>query len=356
MNERDSGIMIRTLIVQAASNPSGLDDRLFADTAIQIASTQGRLNGLRPLTGTREGLDAIDPLPETAFKMMTVATFPPSEAVAEFLTSGTTSGNRGRLLVRDMDLYRLSAVEGFRLFAMYGEAPRRFLSLIPGASARPTSSLSWMADFVAGAFDDTGGRFVAADGTLDGGLVLDALARSRRTGEPLFLLGTSLDFLALFDFLASTNNAPIPAPGSRMMHTGGAKASGREITREDLRERAGALLGIREEDVIEEFGMTELFSQAYDSPVVTPGPRRLVPVPWMRTRVLDPRTLTDVPDGARGQLVHYDLANIDTCIALIAADTAIRIDNGFAGISRSAGAATRGCSHEAAASVTEWRT
>ena len=43
-------------------------------------------------------------------------------------------------------------------------------------------------------------------------------------------------------------------------------------------------------------------------------------------------------------------------IALIAADTATRIHNGFAGISRSAGAATRGCSHEAAASVTEWRT
>ena len=159
---------------------------------------------------------------------------------------------------------------------------------------------------------------------------------------------TSLDFLTLFNYLKNQSVTVTLPPGSRAMHTGGAKASGREITRDDLIEDFGALLGIKPPDVIEEFGMTELFSQAYDSPRVTAGPRRLVPVPWMRTRVLDPRTLTDVAEGERGILVHYDLANCHTCVAMMAADTARRVADGFAEISRTPGSAVRGCSNEAA--------
>lgn len=343
--------LVREIIISCARGDHDLDDAGFENLALSIARDQGLVTRPRPLAGDRRGLDMIDPLPETAFKMMTVASFPPSEAVAEFLTSGTSSGTRGRLLVRDMNLYRESAVAGFGMFCMYGRAPRRFLSLIPPGGDRPNSSLSWMASFVLQEFDDGSGAFVARDGDLDGALILDALKASGLSGEPLFILGTSLDFMTLYEFLRRNPDRRLPATGTRIMHTGGAKASGREITRAELAADAVTLLGARQEDVIEEFGMTELFSQAYDSPAVTPGPRRLVPVPWMRTRVLDPRTLADVGEGERGILVHYDLANVHTCVALMAADTAVRLQGGFREISRAVGARARGCSHEAASGV-----
>lgn len=347
----DPGIVdeVRALI-EAAPGP-GPDDGGFTALALAIAEGQGRLVGGRPLAGQRHGLDRIDPLPETAFKLMTVATFPASEAVAEFLTSGTSSGARGRLLVKDMDLYRSSVIAGFRMFCMTGNPPRRFLSLIPPADARPSSSLSWMASFVMRAFDSGQGRFAAADGRLDGEAILSSLEDSGASGEPLFILGTSVDFMTLYEFLDQIPGRPIPAPGCRVMHTGGAKASGREITRPELIARANDLFLAAPEDVIEEFGMTELFSQGYDSPRVTPGPRRIVPVPWMKTRVLDPRTLTDVAEGERGMLVHYDLANVHTCVAVMAGDTAVRVRDGFCDITRSIGAPARGCSSEAASGV-----
>ncbi len=341
---------VRDLIASAVGGAE-IPDRDFVRLAVDIAREQGLVVEGRPLTGDRCGLDVIDPMPETAFKMMTVASFPPSAAAAEFVTSGTTTGRPGRLLVRDIDLYRQSVVAGFRMFCMYGNAPRRFLSLIPSGPARPGSSLSWMASFLMDEFDEGRGVFAGDGGRLDGGAVIETLSESGLSGQPLFILGTSLDFMTLYEFLVSTPARPIPAAGTRIMHTGGAKASGREITRPELISAAGRLLGAAPDDVIEEFGMTELFSQAYDSPAVTPGPRRLVPVPWMRTRVLNPGTLADVADGERGILVHYDLAAAWTCVALMAADTAVRKDGGFCDIKRSVGAPARGCSSEAASGV-----
>lgn len=326
----------------------GVDDAAFEALALEIAAAQGRLRRPSPLFCNPGGLDRIDPLPETAFKMMTVAQFPPSEAVAEFKTSGTSSESRGRLCVLDMEIYRMSALRGFELFCMYDNPPSRFMSLIPAASVRPDSSLSWMATFLVEEFDDGLGGFAAGTDGIDPDTVLSILSRSAADGASLFLLGTSLDFLSLFEFLVM-NASPISlAQGSRLMHTGGPKASGRSITPRQLAADAGRLLAIDRRDVIEEFGMTELFSQAYDSPRISGVPGRLVPVPWMRTRILDPRTLKDVSQGERGLLVHYDLACCHTCVAIMAADTATKSGNGFCDLRRTAGAPARGCSHNAA--------
>ncbi|HYR52710.1 MAG TPA: long-chain fatty acid--CoA ligase, partial [Candidatus Dormibacteraeota bacterium] len=38
--------------------------------------------------------------------------------------------------------------------------------------------------------------------------------------------------------------------------------------------------------------------------------------PWVRTRVLDPETMRDVPEGKSGVLVHYDLANLEIPLAI----------------------------------------
>ena len=336
------------IIRTGRSGGSDFEAAEFKNLAVAIASEQGLVRKGHPLTEKLQGLDQIDPLPETAFKITTIAQFPPSEAEAEFLTSGTTAREHGRLLVRDMSVYRESAVNGFRMFCMYDQAPRRFLSLIPSGRDRATSSLSWMASFLIDEFAPNTGIFACGSGDLQGDTILEVLKQTIEDDKPIFILGTSLDFLTLFTFLRGSNEVTRLPSGSRIMHTGGSKTSERELSGNQLIGEANLLLGIEPPDVIEEFGMTELFSQAYDSPRVTQGPRRLVTVPWMKTRVLDPRTMKDVADNERGILVHYDLAAFDTCVALMAADTALRVSDGFTDIRRAARATRPGCSSVAA--------
>lgn len=321
---------------------SPLDEDAFAALCLAVAEAQG---SLRPDAPAR-GLEAIEPLPEAAFKLMTVAHFPPSEAQAVFHTSGTTRGTPGRHLVRDASLYRVSVLRGFERFAMYPPRPGRFVSLIPAASERPHSSLSYMISYILETYPQVPPPRVRDGDRLDLATIRDALESAVRAREPVLLLGTTLDFLTFFEAVGSWG-VRLP-PGSRAMHTGGAKASGRAVDREDLWGTFARVLGIPAEDVIEEYGMTELLSQAYDSPRVTPGPRRLVPVPWMRTRVLDPLTWREVAPGERGLLCHHDLANVWTAVAILTGDLATRVGDGFAQVERAPGASPRGCSHEAA--------
>jgi len=326
--------------IQTASD--GEDPGDFDSLCLEIAAAQDALDD-----DPARGMAAIRPVPETGFKLMTLAHFPPSEAQATFLTSGTTTGIPGRHLIRDLDLYRLSGVAGFRRFVLPDGAPMRFVHLIPPGSARPQSSLSRMVDDVVGALGRGPAVCARTGDAVDLAVAMQAFEAAAGTGEPLCVLGTSLDCLTLFDGMRARGASLALPAGSRVMHTGGDKATGRSITREALREEFEALLGIPPDLVIEEYGMTELLSQAYDAPRVTPGPRRLVPVPWMRTRVLDPATMDEVPDGERGILCHYDLANVYTAVAVLTGDTALRVQDGFTDIVRAPGAFARGCSTEA---------
>lgn len=333
-----------TRVRAVVDGDAGRDDATFADLCLAIAEAQGLIPPDRD--PSRDGLDAIAPLPEAAFKLMTVAHFPPSEAQAEFHTSGTTRGQPGRHLVRDLDLYRRSVLRGLDRFVMYPPRPARFMSLIPGAAERPHSSLSHMITFIVNEYSYGASPRVRVGERLDLPEIRSFLEGTARAGEPVVCLGTTLDFMVLFEAVGSFG-VRLP-PGSRAMHTGGAKASGRSVSRTQIWDLFERVLGIPPEDVIEEYGMTELLSQAYDSPRVAPGPRRLVPVPWMKSRVLDPMTLTEVMPGQRGLLCHYDLANVWTAVAILTSDLATRVADGFADVERASGASPRGCSMEAA--------
>lgn len=336
----EPGLADRIRAEIAAGGPA--NDAAFQALCVAVAQAQGLM---RP--DALPDLDGIDPVPETAFKLMTVAHFAPSQAQATFRTSGTTTGTPGRRVVQDLELYRLSAVRGFERFVMHGTRPGRFVSLIPGADARPHSSLSHMASMVVDAFA-TSAAWARRDDAIDTHRLAEALDAATAAGEPVVLLGTTLDFLTLFVGLQTADRRWALPPGSRAMHTGGAKASGRTVSRDALRAAFADRLGVPADDVVEEYGMTELLSQAYDAPRVTPGPRRLVGVPWMRTRVLDPRTMAPVAPGARGVLCHYDLANHDAAVAVLTQDMATSVADGFTDIVRAPGAQARGCSAEAA--------
>jgi hypothetical protein len=97
------------------------------------------------------------------------------------------------------------------------------------------------------------------------------------------------------------------------------------------------------------YGMTELSMQCYDSPlrrraVGLPDEPIMQTPPWARTLVLDAETLRPVPEGVRGILCHYDLANCSSVTGILTEDVGVATSLGFRLLGRIQGAESRGCS------------
>ncbi len=96
------------------------------------------------------------------------------------------------------------------------------------------------------------------------------------------------------------------------------------------------------ERIIAEYGMTELTSQYYDDPQrVKRGPA------WLRPRVVGPDGET-LADGIVGALVHVDLGNRSSCVAIQTEDLGVATgERGIVLLGREDGAQLRGCSLDA---------
>src|SRR5205085_9376821 len=103
--------------------------------------------------------------------------------------------------------------------------------------------------------------------------------------------------------------------GSLVVDTGGCKGYDRDLPRTEILERYRRTFDIVPEQVVNEYGMTELASQSY---AVGRGPHR--PAPWLRTLVCDLTTGREVPRGEIGCLRHVDLANLGSALAIQTAD------------------------------------
>jgi hypothetical protein len=60
--------------------------------------------------------------------------------------------------------------------------------------------------------------------------------------------------------------------------------------------------------------------------------------------VVDPETLAPVPHGQRGLLLHYDLANRNSVVAILTEDLGVAVAEGFLLLGRAEGSEVRGCS------------
>jgi phenylacetate-coenzyme A ligase PaaK-like adenylate-forming protein len=97
--------------------------------------------------------------------------------------------------------------------------------------------------------------------------------------------------------------------------------------------------------IVNQYGMTELGSQFYDSILREPDTeRRKIAPPWVRVRIVDPESGRESPPGEAGIVVITDLANTGSVIAVQTADLGRRIGDGFEVLGRSPGAEARGCS------------
>jgi hypothetical protein len=91
--------------------------------------------------------------------------------------------------------------------------------------------------------------------------------------------------------------------------------------------------------------MSELSSQAYDSPRLAPDAARLFRFPpWARVQIISPETGREVADGETGLVRVFDLANVFSVAAIQTEDLAVRRGDGFELIGRAQLAEPRGCS------------
>ena len=303
---------------------------------------------------TVESWREIPAVPTAAFKEMTLACGP---AEKTFLSSGTSRGpeKRGRHPVPRLDLYRTSILKNFSAHLLPDLAEwRKFKIFILTGSPEtwPDSSLAHMMEVVRIQY----GLPESAYFIHNAGLDLDGLIRSVEAASgdthPVLLLGVTLAFLQL---LEHCRRQAIPfrlPPGSRLMDTGGLKDRHIHLSKAERYERYTALFGIPSSHIVNEYGMTEMCSQFYDTVLadrINP-PDRLSPIrhkgipPWVRTMVLNPETLDPLPSGQTGILRHFDLANCGSVMALQTEDIGRAIGDGFEITGRAEGAEVRGCS------------
>jgi hypothetical protein len=197
-------------------------------------------------------------------------------------------------------------------------------------------------------FGATPSDFVWCRDALDVKKMADLLDRATQDGQPIALLGTSFAFVHAEEALHDKRWS-LPA-GSRIMQTGGFKGKVREVDSDGLRAALSSRYGIDEAYIIQEYSMTELCSQMYETTLRDAveggvvGPRRFWTPGWIRTSLVDPETLAEVRGRGRGLLRIDDLANLDSVCAIQTSDFARRCDDGFVLLGRASDAVPRGCS------------
>jgi hypothetical protein len=130
---------------------------------------------------------------------------------------------------------------------------------------------------------------------------------------------------------------------SWLFDTGGFKGQSREIEADSFYEQLSNKFGVPRSHCFNMYGMTELSTQLYDAgntttPSVKRGPH------WLRTRVIDPISGQEMPQGERGILVHTDLANYNSVTTILTEDVGIATDDGFVLLGRAQGSQAKGCS------------
>jgi hypothetical protein len=285
----------------------------------------------------------IPAVPITAFKDLTLSCSPPEQAERVFMTSGTTRDVKGRSYHPTLAVWERSMLPNFRARFMRGLPRIRMGILFPDETALPNSSL---AHYLAVALRECGtadSEVLIGPSGLDIERLLAALASTEASGEPYALLGASFSFVHLLDELARRGQSFRLPPGSRILDTGGFKGQSRELGPDEFYDGLSAALGVPRSACINMYGMTELSSQFYDggnesSPALKSGPH------WIRSRVVDPVTGRDLPEGMIGVLVHHDLAHFNCVSAILTEDAGVIEPGGFRLLGRVDGADSRGCS------------
>lgn len=313
--------------------------------AIEPLASVARSRGVEP-----QQLDdwtRIPALPAAMFKEFELTVLSPERRTNVFLSSGTTEQTRSRHFhcAESMRLYETSLRSWFD--HNVSRPDFSFFSLTPSAEAAPNSSLAHMFECVGrdqgtrflGCVDEEGNWEVDFDHTLD-------LLKSATS--PILLMGTAFSFVHLLDHM-KRERIEIRLPSeSRVMETGGYKGRSRVVPKFELYRKIRVRLDVMEDDILCEYGMSELSSQAYDTGRGTNAENdeaRLFRFPpWAHAKVISPETGSEVANGEIGLLRIFDLANVYSVMAIQTEDLAVRHGDEFELIGRMPQSEPRGCS------------
>ena len=354
--EEDLRAAILETIRKAADQPP--DDRAFNTLALRLFAHQFEANACYHKFCLRRGKtpatvaawQEVPPVPISAFKELTLACGPVEEAVACFMTSGTTNPEkRGRHYHFTLEVYDASAATFFKANVLPDVDRMRLLILGSPPDLSPCSSLSHYLGLMHRDFGSAGSRFYIGTDGLEAADLLSDLDGAERSGEPVCLLGASFAFVHFLDRCRADGLRFRLAPRSRITDTGGFKGRSREIPQEELYAAFAETLSVPPERCVNMYGMTELSMQCYDSPLrrralSLPEERVMQAPPWARTIVLDADSLGPASPGARGIVCHYDLANCSSVIGILTEDVGVAGPAGFRLLGRVKGAESRGCS------------
>jgi hypothetical protein len=367
-----------------ASRQSAIGNRQFSELALELFALQFKNNfayrkicEMRKLTPEIvEHWTQVPAVPTAAFKGLELTSLAPDERTLVFHSSGTTGQKPSRHFhsAESLELYEASLWNWFEqnFFAnsKFKIQNSKLIFLTPPPDLVPHSSLGHMFETVRQKLGGAETAFVgklAADGswTLDFETTLAALSGNSKfkTQNSKLILGTAFSFVHLLDCLAE-NNLQFNLPeGSRVMETGGYKNRSRSLPKKELHWLITKHLGVPRENILCEYGMSELSSQAYDSVTrdewqVTSDAargrhasrvtRHFRFPPWARAQILSPETGREVAEGETGLLRIFDLANVFSVAAIQTEDLGVRRGDGFELLGRAKLAEPRGCSLMAA--------
>lgn len=241
-------------------------------------------------------------LPITFFKTHQVVCGNTEKFEQVFLSSTTTTGVPSRRFVKDISLYKKSYSKGFDLF--YGDIEQYcLLALLPSYLEKGDSSLVYMVNYLIQATHNSDSGFYMNNYRE----LADKIKLNEAKGQKTLLIGVTYALLKLAE------EYPSQLKNTVIMETGGMKGKREELTKSEVHTILSNAFKI--ENIHSEYGMTELFSQAYSK-----AKGIFQCVPWMRVLIrdiYDPFNIGAIKQ--MGAINIIDLANIDSC-SFIATD------------------------------------
>ncbi len=244
-----------------------------------------------------------------------------------FESSGTTNSNTSRHHVFDEGFYLKNALMGFE--ESYGSLDDyTILALLPSYLERSNSGLISMVNF-----------FIKKTNNAESGFFLnefdvlkEKLLSLRDQGTKVILIGVTFGLLDFCD--AHTINFP----DLIVMETGGMKGRREEMIREDVHDVLKKSFNVGQ--IHSEYGMTELFSQAYSK-----GSGVFRPTATMKVIGRDLNDPLSYPYAGRNSGLNIiDLANFSTCSFVETKDMgSVNEDGSFEVKGRIDNAELRGC-------------
>lgn len=280
----------------------------------------------------------------SAFKEVPLTCFPVHEATAIFHTSGTTQQRSGKHYFRTLDFYRAAMLRSFAKYCLTPFNKMRLLFLGPTLEYFPNSSLGYMFSGLRDEFgDEHSANFFLPDGVAAPALA-SALENAIQENVSVFILGTALALLDCAETFQHQHRKFRLPWGSRILDTGGYKGRRVAVERNEFQDRLCATFGISRKYLLNEYGMTELSSQFYESALSENVSTMHFASPWVRVVAVDPENLAVLPEGEIGLLRIFDLANVDSVLAIQTEDLGRAWQNRLELLGRASGAELRGCS------------